>query len=132
MRGMGSEAWLAEDSGLADGLAFTEVRKYSWPGADSRPRSAPMGLSLGTGLGGSVIPPPPSTALSCSSIPPPPVTALPTCSAIPPPPVTALPSCSIVPPLPVTALGSSSAVPPPPKTALDCSSIPPPPSIAAP
>ena len=48
---MGSDAWVAEDSGLADGLAFTEVRKYSWPGADSPLRSASM-VSPGAVLGG--------------------------------------------------------------------------------
>ncbi|HEY1000204.1 MAG TPA: hypothetical protein VGD83_11240, partial [Streptosporangiaceae bacterium] len=100
---MEPDAWLAEDSGLDDGLAFTEGRKYVWPGADNPLRSVSMMPPPPvTALAGSVIPPPPSTALSCSAIPPPPRITLPTCSSIPPPPVTALPSCSSIPPPPVT------------------------------
>jgi hypothetical protein len=52
---------------------------------------------------GSDIPPPPSTALGCSSIPPPPKTEQASCSPIPPPPLTALASCSPIPPPPSIA-----------------------------
>ena len=67
------------------------------PGQDAPPdfefESSPASWTWDTshldfGLGGPVIPPPPSTALSsCSVIPPPPSTAV-SCSVIPPPPPT--------------------------------------------
>ncbi|SRR6266700_2629770 len=79
------------DLGLEDELT-------SLPGG----RCGPAG-ALSPARSGSFIPPPPSTALSCSAIPPPPATALPSCSAIPPPPATTLPSCSAIPPPPSLA-----------------------------
>ena len=112
---MESGAW--SEAGLDDGLAIIEAGQGVRARADNQARS------------GSMMPPPPSTALACSAIPPPPRTSL-SGSVIPPPPKTALTSCSAIPPPPVTALDCS-AVPPPPEVTLPtCSAIPPPPSTA--
>ena len=90
MESMESGAW--SEAGLDDGLAITEAGQYVRAMADKPLRS------------GSMMPPPPSTALSCSAIPPPPRTSL-SGSVIPPPPKTALPSCSAIPPPPSHGAG---------------------------
>jgi hypothetical protein len=92
-----SAAWSA-------GLGAEEIGQDSPPDFEfeSSPASWTWDTShLDFGLGGPVIPPPPTTALSsCSVIPPPPSTAL-SGSVIPPPPSTVLPG-SVIPPPPRT------------------------------